>query len=286
MVDTTRHTGRVALITGAASGIGRACFLRLAQEGAAVVGCDVDQRGLDEACASATTVGGRCDVVRVDLRKLDQIEALVRGVLEMHSRIDILANAAGVFDGFVALHEMSDDEWDRVLGVNLTAPMQLCRAVLPHMRAAGGGAIVNVASIAALGGNGGAAYTVSKHGLLGLSKSIAWMYRDEGIRCNVVCPGVCRDQHRRVHRSQGRVGSRTHGVVLGDGRPPSAARRGRHAPVLAGQRGSLERQWRRGVSRWRLANTMKGPGRGQHQRRSGIITAAACWPSLEMDPGL
>jgi len=189
MMDRNRHAGRVALITGAASGIGRASLLRLAQEGAAVVGCDVDQRGLDEAGASATALGGRCDVVRVDLRRLDQIEALVRRVLERHGGVDILANVAGVFDGYIPLHELTDEEWDRVLSVNLTAPMQLCRAVLPHMRAAGGGAIVNMASIAALGGNGGAAYTVSKHGLLGLSRSIAWMYRDEGIRCNVICPG-------------------------------------------------------------------------------------------------
>jgi len=164
-MDTNRHAGRVALITGAASGIGRACLLRLAQEGAAVVGCDVDQLGLDEACASATALGGRCDVVCGDLGKVGQIELIVRRVLEIHGRVDILGNVAGVSDGFTALHELSDDEWDRVLGVNLTAAMQLCRAVLPHMRAAGGGAIVNVASIAALGGNGGVAYCVSKHGL-------------------------------------------------------------------------------------------------------------------------
>ena len=188
-MDTSRHAGRVALITGAASGIGRASLLRLAQEGAAVVGCDVDHRGLDEACTSARAAGGRCDVVCGDLRKADQIELIVRRVLETHGRVDILANVAGVSDGFVALHEVSDDEWDRVLDVNLTAPMLMCRAVLPHMRAARGGAIVNVASIAALGGNGGVAYCASKHGLLGLSKSIAWMYRAEGIRCNVVCPG-------------------------------------------------------------------------------------------------
>ncbi len=189
-MDTNRHAERVALITGAASGIGRASLLRLAQEGAAVVGCDVDQQTLDEACASAEALGGRCEVVRVDLREPDQIESLVRRVLDTHDGIDILANVVGVHDGNVVAHEVSDDEWDRVLSVNLTAPMQLCRAVLRHMRAAGGGAIVNVASIAALGGNAGAAYTASKHGLLGLSKSIAWMYRDEGIRRNVICPGT------------------------------------------------------------------------------------------------
>jgi NAD(P)-dependent dehydrogenase (short-subunit alcohol dehydrogenase family) len=188
-VDANRHAGRVALITGAASGIGRASLLRLAQEGASVFGCDVDRDGLDETCAAAVALGGRCDVVCGDLRKVEQLELIVRRALELHGHVDVLANVAGVSDGFVPLHEVSDDEWDRVLDVNLTAAMRLCRAVLPHMREAGGGAIVNVASIAALGGNGGVAYCASKHALLGLSKSIAWMYRDEGIRCNVICPG-------------------------------------------------------------------------------------------------
>jgi NAD(P)-dependent dehydrogenase (short-subunit alcohol dehydrogenase family) len=120
-MDTNRHAGRVALITGAASGIGRASFLRLVREGASVVGCDVDEQGLNEANASATALGGRSEVVCCDLRKIDEIESIVRGVLERHGRIDILANVAGVSDGFVPLHELSDDEWDRVLDVNLTA---------------------------------------------------------------------------------------------------------------------------------------------------------------------
>jgi NAD(P)-dependent dehydrogenase (short-subunit alcohol dehydrogenase family) len=188
-MDTHRHAGRVALVTGAASGIGRASVLRLAQEGADVVGFDVDQKGLDETSASVASLGASYEVIAGDLRNPEQIESLVRHVIETRGRIDILANVAGVSDGFVGLHEVSDEEWDRVLDINLTAAMRLCRAVLPHMRAAGGGAIVNVASIAALGGNGGIPYCVSKHGLLGLSKSIAWMYRDENIRCNVVCPG-------------------------------------------------------------------------------------------------
>jgi NAD(P)-dependent dehydrogenase (short-subunit alcohol dehydrogenase family) len=185
-MDTSRHAGRVALITGAASGIGRASLLRLGQEGATVVGFDVDRQGLDEAVGS---IGERCEGISGDLRNPEQIESAVRQVIETHGRIDILANVAGVSDGFVGLHEVSDDEWDRVLDINLTGAMRMSRAVLPHMREAGGGAIVNVASIAALGGNGGIPYCVSKHGLLGLSRSIAWMYRDDGIRCTVVCPG-------------------------------------------------------------------------------------------------
>jgi NAD(P)-dependent dehydrogenase (short-subunit alcohol dehydrogenase family) len=179
----------VALITGAASGIGRASLLRFAQEGATVVGFDVDERGLDEAHASIVALGGRCEVVVGDLRDGEQIELTVGQLIESHGRVDTLANVAGVSDGFVGLHEVTDNEWDRVLDINLTAAMRMCRAVLPHMRRAGGGSIVNVASIAALGGNGGIPYCVSKHGLLGLSRSIAWMYRDEGIRSTVVCPG-------------------------------------------------------------------------------------------------
>jgi NAD(P)-dependent dehydrogenase (short-subunit alcohol dehydrogenase family) len=130
----------------------------------------------------------------------------------MTTRDGVEAKAAGVFDGLVALHEMPDDKWERVLGVDLTASMQLCGAVLPHLRAVGGGgAIVNVASIAALGSSGGAAYTVSKHGLLALSESIAWMYRDGGIRCNIICPGFVAgpkvgdlygSYHHHVGRSQ------------------------------------------------------------------------------------
>ena len=154
-----------------------------------MVGFDVDERGLDEAYASIVALGGRCEVFVGDVREAEQIELTVRQAIESHGRIDTLANVAGVSDGFVGLHEVTDTEWDRVLDINLTAAMRMCRAVLPHMRKAGSGSIVNVASIAALGGNGGIPYCVSKHGLLGLSRSIAWMYRDEGIRSTVVCPG-------------------------------------------------------------------------------------------------
>src|SRR5436309_10182842 len=108
-MDTERHAGRVALITGAASGIGRASFLRLAQEGATVVGFDVDEQGLREACAAIADRGGRPEGIAGDLRSAERIELAVSGVIERYGRIDILANVAGVSDGFIGLHEVSDE---------------------------------------------------------------------------------------------------------------------------------------------------------------------------------
>jgi NAD(P)-dependent dehydrogenase (short-subunit alcohol dehydrogenase family) len=102
----------------------------------------------------------------------------------------VLVNNAGVMDGMTATADVTDVEWERVIRINLTAPFQLTRAALPHMLAKGKGAIVNTASEAALrGSSAGTAYTVSKHGIVGLTKSIAIMYRDKGIRANAIAPG-------------------------------------------------------------------------------------------------
>jgi NAD(P)-dependent dehydrogenase (short-subunit alcohol dehydrogenase family) len=180
-----RHAGRVALVTGAASGIGRATAALLASEGATVVATDVSDDGLAHLRAEhpgiVTIAGDLCDGTF--------IESLVARA-EAVGPVAVLANVAGIMDHFVPASEVSDDLWDLVLAVNLTAPMRLCRAVLPLMVARQHGAIVNVSSAAGLGGSGaGAAYHASKHALNGLTKHIAFVYGNQGIRCSAVCPG-------------------------------------------------------------------------------------------------
>ena len=118
------------------------------------------------------------------------------------ARVDVLANVAGIMDGFLPAHEVDDQTWDHVLAVNLTGPLRLTRAVLPSMMAAGKGAIVNVASEAALRGSAaGVAYTASKHGLVGLTRSTAVLYAESGVRCNAVCPGAVATNIEAASRS-------------------------------------------------------------------------------------
>jgi NAD(P)-dependent dehydrogenase (short-subunit alcohol dehydrogenase family) len=187
-MDVTRHQGKTAIVTGAGSGIGRATVLRLAQEGARVVALDVNQKGLDASQAELETKGLKADFLRADVTSQDDIQRVVEAAGD---QIDILANVAGVMDHFIPLGELDDDTWDRVIAVNLTGVMRLTRAVLPLMQAAGGGAIVTVASKSSQSaGAAGVAYTSSKHGVAGLVKHVAYFYGPEGIRSNAVLPGA------------------------------------------------------------------------------------------------
>jgi NAD(P)-dependent dehydrogenase (short-subunit alcohol dehydrogenase family) len=177
------------LVTGAASGIGKATVLRLAAEGATVVGFDVNADALEETRAAVSGTGS-VHLTAGDITNQADIDRIVAGTLQEHGRIDLLANVAGIMDWFLPADEIDDETWDRVMAVNATGPLRLCRAVLPSMRERGTGAIVNVGSAASVrGGTAGVAYTASKHAVLGLTRSIAWVYAPEGIRCNIVLPG-------------------------------------------------------------------------------------------------
>ncbi len=180
-----RFTGKTIIVTGAASGIGKATASRIAREGGRVIAVDIAADKLDAfkagiADADIVTVAG-------DLTKQESIDAVVAAAGD---RIDGLANVAGNTDDFSPAGETPDAVWDRVIAINLTAPFKLMRAVLPLMEAAGGGAILNVSSEAGLRGNAsGNAYTASKHGIIGVTKSAAFMYGPKGIRVNSVAPG-------------------------------------------------------------------------------------------------
>jgi NAD(P)-dependent dehydrogenase (short-subunit alcohol dehydrogenase family) len=189
-MDESRHNGRVAVVTGAGSGIGQATALRLAKEGASVVGCDVNETGLGRTLELARAVGKGVTTLTADITSQADVDRLIDAAVSAHGKVDLLANVAGIMDWFLPAHEVDDETWNRVMAVNLTGPMMLCRKVLPGMMERKSGSIVNIASVGGLGGgSAGVTYTASKHALIGLTRSIAWTYRSEGVRCNAICPG-------------------------------------------------------------------------------------------------
>ena len=175
----------VAIVTGAGRGIGLAITKRLATDGATVIGVDI----ADDAVAAAAAIAGVVSI-KADVATLAGVEAVL-AVAAQHGGASVLVNNAGIVDRFLAAGEMDDAVWERVLAVNLTGPMRLMHGVLPGMLAKKAGVIVNIASVAGLeGGLAGAAYTASKHGLIGLTKNTAAMYGNDGIRCNAIAPGA------------------------------------------------------------------------------------------------
>lgn len=186
-----RLEGKIAVITGAGSGMGLAMARRFAREGATLIAADWHGERLDAAVAEVSAAGGEIVGVQGDIADQASAEGLVDRALADHGRLDILVNNAGIMDHMAGVGQVGDDVWRRVLGVNLDGPMYTMRRAVPAMVAAGAGSIVNVGSTASVsGGAAGAAYTASKHGLLGLSRNTAWMYATQGVRCNVICPGA------------------------------------------------------------------------------------------------
>ncbi|GAB3956071.1 SDR family NAD(P)-dependent oxidoreductase [Streptomyces sparsus] len=190
MSSTTGLAGRSVIVTGAGAGIGRATALRFAQEGARVLVADLNGTSAAETLQEIEDNGGTGVVVVGDLSDQRTVDTVIDRAVESLGGVDILVNNAGVMDRMSALGETDDAEWERVIRINLTAPFLLTRAVLPHMLAAGHGSIVFTASEAGLrGGAAGAAYTASKHGIVGLVKNLAVMYRKQNIRANAIAPG-------------------------------------------------------------------------------------------------
>ncbi|WP_405622941.1 SDR family NAD(P)-dependent oxidoreductase [Streptomyces sp. NBC_00076] len=182
--------GRGVIVTGAGSGIGRATALAFAAQGDRVLVADLNEAGATAVIKEIEQAGGTAVAVTGDLSEQAVVERLTETAVERLGGVDVLVNNAGIMDRMSALADVSDAEWERVIRVNLTAPFLLTRAVLPHMLAAGKGVIVNTASEAGLRGSAaGAAYTASKHGIVGLTKNLAVMYRKQGIRANAIAPG-------------------------------------------------------------------------------------------------
>jgi NAD(P)-dependent dehydrogenase (short-subunit alcohol dehydrogenase family) len=183
-------TDKISIVTGGASGIGRSIATRFASEGAEVIVADIDAEGVDVTVDMIVGASGIAHPLAVDLREPADIRRAVDDVLAEYGRVDVLCNNAGVMDALRPPLEVTIELWELVMAVNATAPFLLTQAVLPGMISRGSGAIVNIASIAGIaGGRAGTAYTVSKHALVGLTRSVAFTHLEDGIRCNAVCPG-------------------------------------------------------------------------------------------------
>ncbi|MGD0313408.1 MAG: SDR family NAD(P)-dependent oxidoreductase [Acidimicrobiales bacterium] len=183
-----RFVGKVAVVTGAGSGIGRAVAVRLAEEGAAVAALDVAEDNLVATAESITGAGGTVGGFRCDVTSESSVDGTMAAVVERFGAPTVVCNVAGV-GGFYRTEEMPLQRWEQILAVNLTGPFLVCRAALPHLLDHGG-SIVNVASNTALMGQSySAAYCASKAGLLMFSKALAAEYLSRGVRVNVVAPG-------------------------------------------------------------------------------------------------
>ncbi len=186
----TRLAGKTALITGGGTGIGRACALLFAREGARVAVAGRSAEPLRAVVAEIERAGGQALAVTCDVTQVEQVERAVRAAVERFGALNVVVNNAGVLT-LGSVEQTPESEWARVLGVNLTGTFLVSRAALPELRKAGGGSIVNIGSLYGLIGlKNRAAYAASKGGVAQLTRSMALDHAHEGIRVNCVCPAI------------------------------------------------------------------------------------------------
>jgi 3-oxoacyl-[acyl-carrier protein] reductase len=197
-----RLKGKVAIVTGGAQGIGRAIAFGMGREGAKVIVADLQGEKAEVVADEMRTLGAETHTAEVDVSKESSVENLAKQTLSRFGRVDILINDAGIYP-HSSVVEMKEEEWDRVMDVNLGGNFLCARAVIPKMRAQKTGRIISVASgIAHYGAKGGAHYAASKAGIIGFVKALAREVGKDGITVNAICPGITDTALPRGHRSE------------------------------------------------------------------------------------
>ncbi|NOV03664.1 glucose 1-dehydrogenase [Paenibacillus sp. LMG 31457] len=185
-----RLSGKVAVVTGAASGMGKAIAELFAAEGAKVVVSDLRLEAAQTVVSGIESNGGAAIALAANVAVEEDVQQLIDNAVKQFGTVDILINNAGIMDNFVPAAELTDELWERVFAINTTGPMRTTRKVLPIFTEKKSGVIVNIASAGGLyGSRAGAAYTAAKHAVVGFTKNVGFQYATSGIRCNAVAPG-------------------------------------------------------------------------------------------------
>ncbi|MBB6669557.1 SDR family oxidoreductase [Cohnella nanjingensis] len=180
-----------AVITGAASGMGKAMALLFAKEGASVVVADLNEAAVNAVVQEIAAAGGQARGVVANVTKEEDVTRMIDTAVQGFGKLDILVNNAGVMDAMMSAESVTDEMWNRVIDINVTGPMRAIRKALPIMTKQGHGVIVNTASVGGLyGSRAGLAYTASKHAVVGMTKNVGFQYGKLGIRCNAIAPGA------------------------------------------------------------------------------------------------
>jgi NAD(P)-dependent dehydrogenase (short-subunit alcohol dehydrogenase family) len=182
---------KVSVITGAGSGMGKAIALLFASEGSKVVATDINKKRLDDLEVEIKEKGGDVTTVISNMSKEEDIENMINIAVSTYGTLDILVNNAGIMDNFEPAAELGNEMWEKVMKINVEGPFKAMRSALKIFLKKGSGVIINIDSIGGLNGaRAGAAYTTSKHALIGLTKNTGYMYSKSGIRCNAIAPGA------------------------------------------------------------------------------------------------
>jgi NAD(P)-dependent dehydrogenase (short-subunit alcohol dehydrogenase family) len=206
---------RIAIVTGAGQGIGRAIALGLAREGARVAIADVNEECANTVKNEIEASGGRALAIPTDVSNEKSVQAMVEKSLKEFLRVDILVNNAGIFPTS-PVEEMSEEDWDRVIGTNLVGAFLCARAVVPKFLEQGTGRIISITSGRAFqGAKNGAHYAASKAGIIGFSKSLALELAPHGITVNVICPGITDTAQPRGHQTEEQIYAQAQRIPLG-----------------------------------------------------------------------